>query len=351
MILCHRCVFDVRKTMSGRQTCGQAPFIKGDLPMKKLIIILICAAAILLSGCAFTSPEQTHGYATQGIDAIDRNTEANLNIARANPTLDPVKVAEAGKTFEDQRESYREAFEQIRKQIEEEKQQREAIVTALGSIAIEALPAGSSALQVAKAIGLKIDTAADKKIEAANEKTKEVETTANDNKKVIAALSVTTDGIVKDTKILESRMASIETSTEELLEEKSAVRTDFAVAKEKFNSLSTSMQEKLSQVPESVIQDLTKLKADDEAFRDKLQRELQITDAQMESLKGLSTEEILGLLAAAGAATGAGGALAKTGKSRGAGEIDALRRELAKVEGRLDNRTYSRTTRKTSASE
>ena len=297
--------------------------------MKKLIIFLVCTAAIALYGCA--NEQHTREYVQTGTESVNQISKSIIGAKRAELADDPAILDTYEKDIDNVIAQQRTLFAQLKQEIEQEKQQREALVSALGSIAIEALPAGSSAIQVAKAIGFKINTAEDNAIKATNEKTKEVETTANDNKKVIAALSVTTDGIAKDTKILESRIANIETSTDELLEEKYAVRTDFAVAKERFNSLSTSMQEKLSQVPESVIQDLTKLKADDEAFRDKLQRELQITDAQMESLKGLSTEEILGLLAAAGVATGAGGALAKTGKSRGSAEIENLRKDILEL--------------------
>ncbi len=304
--------------------------------MKKLIIYIICSAVLALSGCAFTSPEQTHGYATQGIDAIDRNTQANLNIAQANPALDPVKVAEAGKTFEDQRESYREAFEQIRKQIEEEKRQREAIVSALASIAIEAIPAGSSALQVAKAVGFKIDTAADKAIEAANAKTEEVEVTANDNKEEIATLAGTTDEITKDIGDFGEKLDKIEVEIGDLKKDKITNDIDLALAKKTLESLDPATQEKLSNVPENVIVELTKLKADDAAFREQFQRELQLTNEQMESMKGLTTDKLIALLVAAGAATGVGGltgkftgkAAATSGPSRGAEKLDQLGKEL-----------------------
>lgn len=55
----------------------------------------------------------------------------------------------------------------------------------------------------------------------------------------------------------------------------------------------------------------------------------------MEALKGFSAEEIMAMLMAAGGATAAGGALGKTGKSRGAGEMKEIRAELAEMrEGR-----------------
>ncbi|TKJ38903.1 MAG: hypothetical protein CEE38_04190 [Planctomycetes bacterium B3_Pla] len=301
--------------------------------MKKLIIYIICSAVLALSGCAFTSPEQTHGYATQGIDAIDRNTQANLNIAQANPDLDPVKVAEAGKSFEDQRESYREAFEQIRKQIEEERLQREAIVSALASIAIEAIPAGSSALQVAKAVGFKIDTAADKAIEAANAKTEEVKTTANDNKKEIVTLTGATEGIARDIGGFKEELDKMEEDIGVLKKDKITTDIDFALAKKTLESLDPAMQEKLSNVPENVIVELTKLKADEAAFRERLQRELQFTNEEMKALEGMSTEKIMALVLAATGAVGAGGltgrAVARHGPSRGAKKLEELEKAIA----------------------
>jgi hypothetical protein len=307
--------------------------MKGDLIMKKLIIYIICSAVLALSGCAFTSPEQTHGYATQGIDAIDRNTQANLNIAQANPALDPVKVAEAGKSFEDQRESYREAFEQLRKQIEEERLQREALVSALASIAIEAIPAGSSALQVAKAVGFKIDTAADKAIEAANAKTEEVKTTANDNKKEIVTLTGATEGIAKDIGDFEEKLDKMDVEIGELKKDKITTDIDFALAKKTLELLDPAMQEKLSNVPENVIVELTKLKADEAAFREQLQRELQLTNEEMKALEGMSTEKIMALVLAATGAVGAGGltgrAVASRGPSRGAKKLEELEKAIA----------------------
>jgi hypothetical protein len=307
--------------------------MKGDLIMKKLIIYIICSAVLALSGCAFTSPEQTHGYATQGIDAIDRNTQANLNIAQANPALDPVKVAEAGKSFEDQRESYREAFEQLRKQIEEERLQREALVSALASIAIEAIPAGSSALQVAKAVGFKIDTAADKAIEAADAKTEEVKTTANDNKKEIVTLTGATEGIAKDIGDFEEKLDKMDVEIGELKKDKITTDIDFALAKKTLELLDPAMQEKLSNVPENVIVELTKLKADEAAFREQLQRELQLTNEEMKALEGMSTEKIMALVLAATGAVGAGGltgrAVASRGPSRGAKKLEELEKAIA----------------------
>lgn len=306
--------------------------------MKRPIIYIICLSGLVLSGCAFTSPELTHEYVDHGIKAIDRNTEMRLAIAQANPDLDPVKVAEAASSFEKQIESIDKAFNEIRKEIAEEKRQRENIVAAFASLAIETLPAGSSALTVAKALGFKIDTATDKALIAANEKTEEVETIVSDNKVKIDNLTNDTKGITKDTKNLKDRIDKIEEDTETLTDEKDAVEHDLEIARLKFDSLSTSLQEKLGKVPESLIADLTKLKADDAAFREKLQRELQLTDAEMESLKGVTTEQILGLLIAASAATGAGRYLTTHGPSREHDDIRNLRTDLTVLSKILESK-------------
>ena len=89
--------------------------MKGDLIMNRSIIYIICLSGLILSGCAFTSPEKTLDYVDHGIKAIDRSTEMQLAIAQANPALDPVKVAEAATSFKEQRESIDKAFNEIRK--------------------------------------------------------------------------------------------------------------------------------------------------------------------------------------------------------------------------------------------
>ena len=146
--------------------------MKGDLAMKKLIIYLVCAAAIALSGCA--NEQRTREYVQTGTESVNQISKSIIGAKRAELADDPAILDAYEKDIDDVMAQQRTLFAQLKEEIDEEKRQREALVTALGSIAIEALPAGSSALQVAKAIGFKIDTAADKKIEAANEKTKEV---------------------------------------------------------------------------------------------------------------------------------------------------------------------------------
>lgn len=81
---------------------------------------------------------------------------------------------------------------------------------------------------------------------------------------------------------------------------------------------------------ESLVE-LEKLRGDNKAFREKLQAAAKLTDAEMESLKGLSTQELMAMLLAAAGAAGAGGALGKTGKSRGAGEIEKLKDAIDKI--------------------
>lgn len=99
--------------------------------------------------------------------------------------------------------------------------------------------------------------------------------------------------------------------------------------------LSKETRDKFASATQETFNELTALRTDDAKFRSVLQERLQLTNAEMEGLKGMSTEQILAMLAAAGGATMAGGALGKTGKSRGQADIDALKDELSELKGRV----------------
>jgi len=313
--------------------------------MKKLIIFLVCSTVLALSGCA--NEQRTREYVQTGTESVNQISKSIIGAKRAELAEDPGILDAYEKDIDDVMAQQRTLFAKLKEEIEEEKRQREALVSALGSIAIEALPAGSSAIQVAKAVGFKIDTAADKAIETANAKTEGVEMTANDNKEKIAALTGTTDGIARNIGNIEDKLDKIDVEVGELKKDKITKDIDLALAKKALESLDPAIQDKLRNVPENVIVELTKLKADDAAFREKFQRELQLTDEQMESLKGLTTDKLIALLVATGAATGAGGLTgkawgrasgreaAKTGPSRGAEDIDVLRKEIARVERKI----------------
>lgn len=300
--------------------------------MKKLIIILVCAAALALSGCA--NEQRTREYVQTGTESVNQISKSIIGAKRAELANDPAILDAYEKDIDDVIAQQRTLFDKLKEEIEEEKRQREAIVTALGSIAIEALPAGSSALQVAKALGFKIDNAADKAIEAANAKTKEVEITTNENKKEIAALTVTTGGIAKDIENFEGKLDKMDVEIGELKKGKTTTDQDLVLAKKTLESLDPATQERLRNVPENLIVELTKLKADDEAFRARLQRELQLTDEQIKAMEGWSTEDIMTLIIAATGAAGAGGLtgreVARRGPSRGAKRLDELEKALGK---------------------
>ncbi len=291
--------------------------------MKKLIIYLVCSAVLALSGCA--NEQRTRQYVQTGTESVNQISKSIIGAKRAELADDPGILDTYENDIDDVIAQQRTIFATLKKEIEEEKRQREAIVSALASIAIEALPAGSSALQVAKAVGFKIDTAADKAIEAANAKTEEVEVTANNNKEEIATLAGTTDEITKDMGGLEEKLDKMDVEIVELKKGKITSDQDLVLAKKTLESLDPAIQDKLRNVPENLIVELTKLKADDTAFREKLQRELQLTDEQLKAMEGWSTEDIMAFIIAATGTIGVGGVagrrLAGTGKSRGADEL------------------------------
>lgn len=88
------------------------------------------------------------------------------------------------------------------------------------------------------------------------------------------------------------------------------------------------LQTRLATVSAEGVRELELLKGDRDAFLVKLESVAELTAADMEELKGLSTESIMAMLLAAAGAAGAGGLLGKTGKSRGTGEIEKLKDRL-----------------------
>lgn len=95
--------------------------------------------------------------------------------------------------------------------------------------------------------------------------------------------------------------------------------------------LSSETTAKLGSLTEDNIAKLATLTNNDEAFRRELQAAAKLTNAEMAGLKGMSAEEIMLMLGAAGAATAAGGALGKTGKSRSHDDIEKLKDLIAKL--------------------
>lgn len=309
--------------------------------MKKSIIFLVCSVILALSGCA--SEQHTREYVQTGTESVNQISKSIIGAKRAELADDPAILDAYEKDIDDVITQQRTLFAKLKEEIDEEKRQREALVSALGSIAIEALPAGSSALQVAKALGLKIDTAADKAIAAANEKTKEVEMTANENKKEITTLTGTTEGITKDIENFGEKLDKMDVEVGELKKGKITTDQDLVLAKKTLESLDPAMQEKLRNIPENVVVELTQLKADDAAFRERFQRELQLNDEQIKAMEGWSTEDIMALVLAATGAAGAGGLTGRawgraSGKEAASTEVSHGAKKLEELEKALANK-------------
>ena len=144
---------------------------------------------------------------------------------------------------------------------------------------------------------------------------------------------------------IESRMTDADQANEQATDEIEALRGDTteldqrtAIVAKDVDALRAALQQldqqtvaKLTSVSTQTLKELAALKGDSKAFREKLAAELQLTRSSMDAMKGLSTQEIMALLAAALSAAAAGGALGKTGKSRGSIEIEKLKEKLDAV--------------------
>lgn len=100
--------------------------------------------------------------------------------------------------------------------------------------------------------------------------------------------------------------------------------------------LSDETRDKFASVTQDTMDRLSALRTDDAEFRRVLQQDLQLTAAEMEGLKGMSTEQILALLAAAGGAAGIGVAGGRGGKSRAQPEIEKLKESVAGITAAIE---------------
>lgn len=124
----------------------------------------------------------------------------------------------------------------------------------------------------------------------------------------------------------------------EVKETRTELKADLEKLRELYTTLSTDTQAKLASFDPARLQDLIKLHAADPA---KLKLEvlseldkLGVNAEDRKKLEGLSTEELIALLIAAGAGAGGGGLLSKVGKSREHDKVEELNKRVAKVEGR-----------------
>lgn len=156
--------------------------------MKKLIIYIVCLAGIVLSGCA--SKKHTKKYVETGTESVNNISRAIIAAQYSELAGSPGPLDAYVKDFDSFVALQRSAFAKIEREIEEEKKQREAIVSALGSIVIGMVPGGSPVIEVVKALGVKIDKTGEDALAKANEKTEEVKATAEKNEGDIATLNV-----------------------------------------------------------------------------------------------------------------------------------------------------------------
>jgi archaellum component FlaC len=141
---------------------------------------------------------------------------------------------------------------------------------------------------------------------------------------------------------IEDRLTEVDESHEDVSDKVEALRDDTRdldqrtglIAKdvetidEVLQRLDRETVAKLSSVNAQTLRELERLKGDGLAFREKLAGDLQLTREAMDAMKGLTTEEILALVAGTLSAAAAGGALGKTGKSRGSSEIEKIKDRL-----------------------
>lgn len=140
---------------------------------------------------------------------------------------------------------------------------------------------------------------------------------------MVAGDKVINDGLVKQREALLANIAAME---KELT----------AAAKEQLEKLDDETKAKFAGVSDETGKKLMLLRGDQEKFNAALRDELQLTPAQKEQLNGMTTEQILALIAAAGGAAGVGLVGGRSGKSRGALDIEKLKENAAAMKADIE---------------
>jgi hypothetical protein len=292
--------------------------------MKKVVMCIICLAGLVVAGCA--TRKETGQYVGKGVETVNQVSKTIIGAARAQKDANQ-KILDTYETSVDESSTEnRMFFAELEQKHEKQEQLVNDIILGLTTVAIESLPAGSTALRIAETVVGQIDGATSKTLQEANKKIEEVAKIAEENKKIISEVKATADK-------MEGEIATLK-------EGKNTIEKDFAVASKRFDSLSDTMKEQLGEVPPSVLLELEKLKGNNAAFRDMFQQKMQFTDEEMKSLEGMSTNELLTMLMLATGAAGAGGVFGKTGKSRSAAEVAKLTDNVNKLEGRVMGRPW-----------
>lgn len=136
-----------------------------------------------------------------------------------------------------------------------------------------------------------------------------------------------------------SDAALVQAGLDELSRGAQQARDDLVQVREAFDDLSDDVAARLGQVTQDTLSRLEKLRDQDEEFRRLLREELKLTPADLEALKGMSTEQILALIASAIGAAGIGMFGGRSGKSRAEPRVEKLETKVSDLAEELKLRT------------
>jgi hypothetical protein len=275
--------------------------------MKAQLVISVVLAAGLLSGCV--APSTKVDLKKKQIEATDRTGKAIYGVGRGiiagdTTVIDPYEAGHDQATAQAMRE-----IDAIRQRLlAQEKALNEFLNTAIDA-AGAAVPGGGIGANVAKNLLNRFKMVNDVAATAAND-----------------ATAAKTDAAGAT-----NRIANLDSQIKSTNQQLDDTRKAFA-------KLDTDTQSKLGEISKDQLARLESLRNDRAKFEEEFRKELSelgLTTAQIKGLeektKGLSTEQIIGLLVAAGA----GGALGKTGKSRAQPEIEKLKDKIGEIDKQI----------------
>ena len=289
----------------------------------RVSLILCVGALLIVTGCEVTRRD-TNTYVREGINAIDRNTRAQLAVATANPDLAPAVLSAASDDFESRIAQTQQRLSVIEKQIAEQQAQFRALVTGLVSmgakIGLSFIPGGSLATDAINAITALLD----------NQRTIAQQDTTIQVKEVDAKVDLigqrlrhAEDTIQKVGGLQAEYLSMSESQRQELADQiRDATNKSAELRLELMNTFQSELEQELARVD---------LADEDRATLEKLQREIESGD--------FSLQERLALLVAGGVpGTVAVRAWVKTSQpSRAAGEVKDHEARILSLESRVND--------------
>lgn len=286
-----------------------------------------------LSACT-TSREQARQYVDEALQSVDRLTQSQYDVARAQGA-DTLLLDSAEERFQGEVIQQRQRLDDLKSQIDAEKQRMDALLGGFGTLALNAVdPTGVAASLVQQFRSLE-----DRDRELANE-TERLEAKSDEVLGQVRAVEEETQTSIADLneegRETNSKLEELGSDLRDRVLEASRAQTQFEGLTEKLEALDEDLLARLADFRGDLQSGIEDLEADRDQLLGKIEEGAQLSQEQIKQLDGLSTQELLWLLGALGGSVVSGGVLGRSGPSRAQKDVAELRNEVSVMKARAD---------------